>query len=749
MNEIPGSNNNIEVHENSQIKEENFNNDSGIQEEITEKVKNSNKEEILVKSFEKDKEEEISNNEENAGNEESISGNHNKSDDEEQHQSEKNESEDEYQKKVTSNFNFPVTPTNGDNNIRKLKNDHSDLFNSDVEEKSKGVSPRTRRDNTPYKKKRQDTEESFSYEREKDDRKVFKTEESDDTEKELRRKHKKQNVFKQGEEYSRHRKNMESNQFPNNLNPNNLNLNNLNLNNVNSNFLPPQQQQQQFYPPYGQIPPQQFYYPQYPMQPNYQNTPPQQYFYQPQQQYNPYTQQNLPFSNHFVYPNNIQQIQPQQMQMQMNYPQQIQQTQQIQQPQSNSADIMQLKVNLTNLESENIALKEKIKEIVQVGSTNNGEQKDIKDLRTKIDIRNKENIDYKLKIDSYKDENERLERLLKDLKNKEYVKEEKVNSQIKELESLQKDLHKKDDVIKRLNEEGEKFRNHIEHLKRENQNLKTNLNKKENELQLIQDKASNMEKEKIVLNKKFSQEEMNFRNLREDFDNLTKKHQGLKKQHDALLNNHENVKEENFILKGEIDKLNKKIIKEIHVQEHYRELSGEKNRRSLSRGKRNIIMDTVPTLPNEYINTYEDQPPSYRRGRNQPEIKREYHTSNSSDGNNYNREIYKNPNIPAEKFYKKISDSKERNDNSANFDYFFPKQAKIIDNKLNVRTFQQRISELISDKINLQNELFKIPEKHKTVNQINRKKILEDSLDKIENEINMLKTKIRDIKKEY
>jgi peptidoglycan hydrolase CwlO-like protein len=107
-----------------------------------------------------------------------------------------------------------------------------------------------------------------------------------------------------------------------------------------------------------------------------------------------------------------------------------------------------------------------------------------------------------------------------------------------------------------------------------------------------------------------------------------------------------------------------------------------------------------------------------------------------------------------EKLERRKSNSKGRKqlledeNNFPNYDYFFPTEASNRDNKIFIRNCQQKISELLGDKIKIENELFKIPEKQKSLSQINKKKVLEDKLDSVENEINRIKSQIRDLKKQ-
>lgn len=177
-------------------------------------------------------------------------------------------------------------------------------------------------------------------------------------------------------------------------------------------------------------------------------------------------------------------------------------------PNPTNTDYMQMKVNMTNLESENIALKEKLKELntFKLNAEENvspksrqGENKNIlKEYKLKLEQRNKENVEMKLKIESILAEKEILERNIQDTKSIGYVHKEKLEKTLKDLDSAYKDLTKREEFAKRLNEEIEKMKNYIENIKRENSTLKNLMSKKENENYILTEKLAEKEKEKIV-----------------------------------------------------------------------------------------------------------------------------------------------------------------------------------------------------------------------------------------------------------
>ncbi len=60
--------------------------------------------------------------------------------------------------------------------------------------------------------------------------------------------------------------------------------------------------------------------------------------------------------------------------------------------------------------------------------------------------------------------------------------------------------------------------------------------------------------------------------------------------------------------------------------------------------------------------------------------------------------------------------------------------------------YDKKLSDLLVKKANVENEMLKLPTKQKTLNQINRKIILDEELIDIENEINDCRVKIKSFK---
>ncbi len=61
-----------------------------------------------------------------------------------------------------------------------------------------------------------------------------------------------------------------------------------------------------------------------------------------------------------------------------------------------------------------------------------------------------------------------------------------------------------------------------------------------------------------------------------------------------------------------------------------------------------------------------------------------------------------------------------------------------------VSDIEQKLAELSSQKKQVENEIFKLPEKQKTAIQISRRKMLEEQLATVDKEINLLRVKLRE-----
>jgi hypothetical protein len=77
----------------------------------------------------------------------------------------------------------------------------------------------------------------------------------------------------------------------------------------------------------------------------------------------------------------------------------------------------------------------------------------------------------------------------------------------------------------------------------------------------------------------------------------------------------------------------------------------------------------------------------------------------------------------------------------------FPSEYKVKSNKNEMSYIEQRLSELGKEKVGIENNLFKLPVNPRTLNDINKKKQMETSLQEIEDKITELKLRLRQLNK--
>lgn len=113
----------------------------------------------------------------------------------------------------------------------------------------------------------------------------------------------------------------------------------------------------------------------------------------------------------------------------------------------------------------------------------------------------------------------------------------KLERLVKENESLVRDNSKKEEIIRKLNEEKESFKSAADFLKRDLNNNRNNHDKKENELATLQGQLNDCEREKLVkqyiiqlLKRKVANLESLVKNSKFEYENINKIVAQLKKQ---------------------------------------------------------------------------------------------------------------------------------------------------------------------------------------------------------------------------
>jgi len=265
-------------------------------------------------------------------------------------------------------------------------------------------------------------------------------------------------------------------------------------------------------------------------------------------------------------------------------------------------------------------------------------------------------------------------------KKKEYDSELYLN----EIDSLKNQILTRDKEIKIKNEELRNLQKVIENLRSENINLKSNLNKKEEDLLHNKLKVNEIESEKKKIENKFSNDENILKNLKSEYVNMTKNFQMAKKQIENLTNKLEDSKAENYNTIHENNELKRKI--------------------SSLEKKSSFTSDHENFKNSNYSKCFQIRP---------------------------NLERTEQVNIFTK--IQKIED----------LENYFPSEAKFVENKHEFAYYEKKLSTLLKQKLLNENEIFKLPDKPRTLNEINRKKDIEESLKNIDNEIADVKFKLR------
>lgn len=183
------------------------------------------------------------------------------------------------------------------------------------------------------------------------------------------------------------------------------------------------------------------------------------YGFNPHGQNNPYLnqQQNQQPFNYTGNMNNINQIPPMMNTMNNMNPNNLNSSQ------INHQEFMQMKVNLTNLESENLALKQKLIEFNKIQSTLRSKEMETSEITKEI-------FQLKLKVETLTADKIALGRELEESRNS-YDKFENEKLDVIEM-NYNRIIKSKDDLLKKDKEDMEKMKTYIHNLKKEHAKIK-------------------------------------------------------------------------------------------------------------------------------------------------------------------------------------------------------------------------------------------------------------------------------------
>ena len=345
-------------------------------------------------------------------------------------------------------------------------------------------------------------------------------------------------------------------------------------------------------------------------------------------------------------------------------------------------------------------------------------------------------IKYKNKIEQLKneilDKNQIIKQLEKSLKEKEDYPSPKQFEEINnDYEKLKTEMNEKVKYIKRIEVENKELKMKIDNLVEQIKNMKEVIKRKNDEIE-------NMK--------------MDIESLKEEISSNMKKMNNLEMTNKKLNNEYESLNKDFSLLKSEKEKMKQEIEEQnAKIFNYQKELSKNINNKYRNL-QNNYAFGRYSLTDKRYIY---DKNEEFQKA-NLDEVKR--------DDEDYNEEIapkinkYQNQYFDEDK--KKLDNSEYSNNNQAhnllknkvaikkkdysNYDFENFKSNKNITKPLNsLPDLESRLSYLISEKKKLENEILKMPEHPRNLNEIKIKKELNNKISETEREINSIKSRIR------
>ena len=352
--------------------------------------------------------------------------------------------------------------------------------------------------------------------------------------------------------------------------------------------------------------------------------------------------------------------------------------------------------------------------------------------------------------------------------NKEY------NNLSVNMEKLTEDIDNKNTLISKLEEENKNLKLKIDNLVLQNKNIKTKEEKNtetiEN-LELTLDK--NKDEIKKLTNKVTSLEKIN-KKLQKDFDSLNNdfaKIKSDKDKNDIILEDQKSeiskYKKENKALNillseanSRLEKLDKKNIREYETKNSRTDIEEDNIRRGrdtendYKQNKKNTQYE------NENINNNYDISNNYIN--DEQEIEERNNNNNQEEYTYINRDDDRDIQGRTNYQYKKREFGKKRNINNINqnsniglgnqndYEYggfnCFPSEKNKYQNKNEIDVLEAQLSQLLKEKNQLENEMFKLPDRPKTLIEIRRKKEINTKITKTDTDINSLRSQLRKLR---
>ena len=353
----------------------------------------------------------------------------------------------------------------------------------------------------------------------------------------------------------------------------------------------------------------------------------------------------------------------------------------------------------------------------------------------KNNINKNEIIQYKKRIEQLKneiiDKDKAIKKLEKSLKEKENLPSEKQYEEvINKCENLKSEINEKIKIIKRTENENKELKMKIDNLVEQIKSMKETIKRKNDEIENFKMDIESLKEELSLNNKKMNNLEIQNKKLKIEYDTLNKDYQIIKNEKEKMNHELEENKATIFNYQKELstnNKRNSKLTTNFDYDNYNYQTMNHIYNKKQDYEKRNL---------NEIIKDENDF---------------EYKEENIKNKNIYNigyskEDSYKYENSKSSKLNKDKNINNNQGDiirkkNYSNYDLENFNNPKKPFNTLT--DLEYRLSYLISEKKKLENELLKMPEHPRNLNEIKIKKELNNKISDTEKEINSIKTKIR------
>ena len=345
-------------------------------------------------------------------------------------------------------------------------------------------------------------------------------------------------------------------------------------------------------------------------------------------------------------------------------------------------------------------------------------------------------IKYKNKIEQLKneilDKNQIIKQLEKSLKEKEDYPSPKQYEEINnDYEKLKTEMNEKVKYIKRIEVENKELKMKIDNLVEQIKNMKEVIKRKNDEIENMKMDIESLKEEISSNMKKMNNLEMTNKKLNNEYESLNKDYSLLKSEKEKM--------------KQEIEEQNAKIFnyqKELskNINNKYRNLQNNYAYGRYSSTDKRYIYDKNEEFQKTNLDEFKRDDEDYNE-EIAPKINKYQNQYFDEDKKKLDNSEYSNNNQAHNLLKNKVAIKKK---DYSNYDFENFKSNKNITKPLNsLPDLESRLSYLISEKKKLENEILKMPEHPRNLNEIKIKKELNNKISETEREINSIKSRIR------